>query len=117
MDSLNDCLQDPLAYAYQGDKRKNKSKSRQDASSIEEFVPALTSDDLSNVLKAVEISLENSWISTMNHKRSEQIETKKTISLDGLNPLKDMIVSAIMESDADKDNENWWVASFKNSKT
>ena len=32
------------------------------ASSIEEFVPALTSDDLSNVLKAVEISLRNDWI-------------------------------------------------------
>ena len=109
---LTESLQDPLAYAYQGDKRKKKSKARQDNNSVDDFVPSLTSEDLTNVMKGVEISLTNNWISKMNEIRDEQTPLLKAIALDGLNGLKDLIVQTIMKTDADKESEKWWATAL-----
>jgi hypothetical protein len=109
---LTESLQDPLAYAYQGDKRKKKSKARQDNKSIDDFVPSLTSEDLTNVLKGVEISLTNNWISKENEAGDEQKPLLKAITLDGLNGLKDLIVQTIIKSEDDKENEKWWATTL-----
>ena len=110
---LNESLQDPLAYAFQGDKKRKKSIARQESNSVDEFVPTLTADDLANVLKAVEISLKNDWIAKKNQERTDQTQPLKSVTLDGLNGLKDLIVQSIMTNNENRDKENWWSPMFE----
>ena len=112
---LTECMLDPLGYAFGSDIKAKMSNSRIGQELTEEaFVPSLSSDDLNDVMSAVKIHLENSWITKG---KQEQNKVKKNLKLGELVGLKDLIISSIEDSVSNKSIERWWLVEFAEFET
>ena len=111
---LNQMMIDPLGYSFQGQTRINRSKSRENEGTIEQFVPELTSGDLDKIADYLKIQLENIWISKENERTSDNKERITLPVIDGLTILTNKISEHIMGSATfeQQKTKDWWLTEY-----